>query len=474
MQTGTMWDFSQLDLKRFDQLALAEQISRQIGDAIAAGLLQPGARLPSWRDLAAQLGVARGTVRAAYDRLSDQELVVTSGSAGTFVAQQQAAPAHAASAATADSVLPPGLMGRGFRHPAIFQMGTPAHDAFPLKVWSRLYRKAVSEASFVSGYDDPRGSVELRTAVAAHLALTRGIHCTPDHIIITSGFRGGLSLVLHALESRGEVWIEDPGYPVVRSALRFSPLRPVPVAVDTEGIDVESGMAVAPEARLAIVTPGQQAPLGVVMSNARRRKLLDWAANADAWIVEDDYMSELQLDGRPARALASLDKHGSVIHIGSFSKTVIPSVGTGFVVAPPRLVRRLVEVAAWLSAPPNLAVQLALASFLGEGHLLRHLRRLKKLYAARRASLAEALKSRGVADVANAGLAVLIRLPAGTRDNELVERCRQAGLAPAALSVWYAAPGREASGLLLGITNVTDDKLARSCDTLAALLRTLS
>src|SRR5689334_16016067 len=212
MQTG-MWDFSQLDLKRSDQLALAEQISRQIGDAIAAGLLQPGARLPSWRDLAAQLGVARGTVRAAYDRLSDQELVVTSGSAGTFVAELQAAPAQAAQGGTGESVLPSGLMGRGFRHPTIFQMGTPAHDAFPLKVWSRLYRKAVSAASFVSGYDDPRGSVELRTAIAAHLAISRGVHCTPDHIIITSGFRGGLSLVLHALERRGEAWIEDPGYP---------------------------------------------------------------------------------------------------------------------------------------------------------------------------------------------------------------------------------------------------------------------
>jgi GntR family transcriptional regulator/MocR family aminotransferase len=464
-----MWDFSHLDLKRSDQRALAEQISRQIGDAIVAGLLQPGARLPSWRDLAAQLGVARGTVRAAYDRLSDAELVVTSGAAGTFVAKLQTDRARTTLATTNDDILPPGLR-RNFRHPATFQMGAPAHDAFPLKLWSRLHRKAVSAASFASAYDDPRGSIELRTALSAHLAVSRGVHCTPDHIIITSGFRGGLSVVLHALETRGEAWIEEPGYPVARNALRFSNLRPVPVAVDGEGIDVEAGIAVSPEAKLAIVTPGQQAPLGVVMSNRRRRQLLDWAADADAWIVEDDYLSELQLDGRPARALASIDKQGSVIHIGSFSKTVNPPVGAGFVVAPPRLVRRLVEVAAWLSAPPNLAVQLALASFLSEGHLLRHLRRLKKLYVARRASLITALKDRGIRDVTSAGLAVLIRLPAEARDLDIVESCRRAGLEPSPLSIWYVTPRQDSSGLLLGITNVTDDKIVRSCDALASLL----
>jgi GntR family transcriptional regulator/MocR family aminotransferase len=470
---GAPWKATGLTLDRVGPATLVDQIAGHVEAAIAEGALPPGSRLPSWRDLAAQLGVARGTVKAAYEKLIDKGLLVTAGSAGTRVADLLP-PLAAPLTADAGRLLPHDFHHR-FEQTFVFQMGVPAHDAFPATLWARLHRRAVQATALRTGYSDPRGLPELRSALASHVAIARGIDCSPEQIIVTTGFRGGLSIALRAIGATGrQAWVEDPGYPVTRLGLELSGVHPVAVPVDGEGLDVRRGRELAPRAALAVVTPGQQAPSGVTLAAHRRTELLRWATQSDAWIVEDDYLAELHLAGRPARALAAGPGAGRVIHIGTFSKTISPMVGVGFLVAPLPLARRLVNVATWLSTPPNAALQLALAAFLREGHYLRHLRRMRRLYDQRRHCLLETLAALGIHTAVPAGLAVLLPLPGGFDDRALVATAQAAGLGPAPLSPWFAAATGSHSGLLLGVANVLERKIGQDCGRLLAMIADLA
>jgi GntR family transcriptional regulator/MocR family aminotransferase len=453
-------------LDRKSAHSLTEQISRTIRAAILDGRFKPGARLPSWRDLAVQLGVARGTVRAAYERLADESLVTASGPGGTHVTEQPPrAPVTVDTAPAIRDDFPEFPVP-----PMPFQMGTPAYDAFPARLWARIVARATRADAAVPGYPDPRGVMELRAQIAGYLALARGIRCVPEQIIITRGYRDGLHLAIRTLRvDGGSVWMEEPGYFVTRSGLTLAGMRPVPVPVDAQGLDVQQGISIAPDAAMAVVTAGQQAPLGVTLSSSRRHALLRWAMRAGSWVIEDDYLSELQLTGRAAPALIAMDQGGRVIYVGTFSKTLSPSLGLGFVVAPPALAVRFAEVAAYLAPAPSPVMQVAVAEFLREGHYLRHLRRMKRLYAARRDALRRCLGS--IAGVEGmAGLALMLRLPPGT-DDVAIERHAQAhGLAPAALSSWYATDACRMPGLLLSVTNLADAGTQRACDRLKALV----
>lgn len=462
----------QLTIDRSAKLSLAGQIHAALRDAIAEGRLAPDARLPSWRDLAAQLGVARGTVRVAYERLIDEQLVVAMGAAGTRVASRGPAP-----------VAPDRPGGRGplpdfFPEfggaPAAFQMGVPAQDAFPATLWSRLMaRGARSAAASPVTYPDPRGEPALRREIAGYLAIARGLRCHPDQVLVTAGSAGALGLAVHALALRGsQGWFEDPGFPVTRTALRLGGVATIPVPVDGEGIVVAEGIRRAPRAGLAVVTPGQQSPTGVTLSLARRQALLDWARTAGSWIFEDDYLGELQLAGRAAPALASLDRDGRVLHAGTFSKTISPAFRLGFLVVPPGMVETFGAVAATLGPAPAPAVQRAVTDFIAEGHYLRHLRRMKRLYAARRAAVAAAMTAAappGIAVHATGGLSVRLTLPDGTPDIEIAARALQAGLAPVPLSPWHVDRPQSA-GLMLGITNADQRRLPADCARLAELI----
>ncbi|WP_331710747.1 MocR-like pyridoxine biosynthesis transcription factor PdxR [Cupriavidus gilardii] len=462
-----------VSLDRSSSEPLSAQIASNLRVAIHEGRLAPGARLPSWRDLAARLGVGRGTVRSAYDRLLDERLIVTAGAAGTRVAAQPERPEPAAEPIPAFNAPLSGVLHDFSAPPLPFEMGVPAQDAFPAKLWSRLRARALRTGAMSPvTYPDPRGAAMLRAQLAGYLAIARGIHCAPDQIVLTAGYRGGLGLTLAVLQLAGRAaWMEEPGYMVTRTGLQLAGLRPVPIPVDAHGLDVERGLALAPEAVLAVVTPGQQAPMGVAMSPARRQALLRWAARTQAWIVEDDYLSELQLQGRAAPALAAADRHGRVIHIGTFSKTMSPALGLGFVVAPLPLAERFAEVAGCLAPAPNLATQLAFAEFMAQGHYLRHLRHMKALYAQRRDALRARLGPQADVD-AMAGLAVHLRLPPGSDDRAIAAEAVRRGIAPSAVSRWYADPQQDPRqrGLLLGVTNLSDARLGPACDTLMALL----
>jgi GntR family transcriptional regulator / MocR family aminotransferase len=458
-----------LELDRSAKTPLVEQIRKGISAAIESGVLAPRARLPSWQDLAAQLGVARGTVRSAYEKLSAAQLIVASRATGTHVADRPSVTVRQ------EEPPDPGSFIEMYQElttgPAIFQMGVPAQETFPAKLFARIRSHAVrAESSAPAIYPDPRGELELRREIAGYLAIARGIACSPSQIIVTAGFSGGLGLALRALGLEGrKAWVEDPGFPFTRRGLELARLSLAPIPVDADGIDVDYGLRHAPDAAMIVVTPGQQAPLESTLSLTRRLRLLDWAAQEGIWIIEDDYLSELQLKGRAAPALASLDRAGRVIHIGSFSKTLTPSLRLGFVVVPMTLASRFAEIAASLAPAPGPSVQLATAEFMRDGHYMRHLRRTKRVYAAQRDALLKYLQPRA-SDITIAGLAVLLRLPDGAPDRVIARETLSFGLAPAPLSLWHASAASARSGLLLGVATAPPRRLAASCDRLFGII----
>lgn len=462
-----------LRLDRTAKATLAEQIRGGILAAVENGTLAPGARLPSWLDLAAQLGVARGTVKAAYERLADDQIVVTSRAGGTRVSDHAASISLTAAKTRPDP--PPALYQEFFSGPAIFQMGVPASDCFPVSLFARLRANAArAEVRAPAVYPDPRGEFELRHLIAAHLGIARGIQCHPSQVFVTAGYAGALGMSLRVLGVEGSIgWMENPGFFQGRMALELARVTPVPIPVDEDGIDVAHAMEHAPDAALALVTPGQQAPLGGTLSLGRRVQLIQWAARKGAWILEDDYLGELQLRRRAAPALASLDNGGRVIHIGTFSKTISPALRLGFMVVPAVLAPRFADAAMSLSPAPGPAVQLATAEFMREGHYLRHLRRMKRVYAARSEALQSALESRGHR-VHAGGLAVLLRLPDGTDDAAICREAHAFGLAPVPLSAWYSPTEVRHPGLLLGVSTVTETQLPAACDRLHKLIAKFS
>lgn len=460
---------------RIDRAAgttLAEQIRLGVLAAIGSGALAPGARLPSWQALAAQLGVARGTVKSAYERLADEQVIVSTRPGGTRVADH---PAPGRAAPPGDLDAPPELYCHLLAAPGVFQMGVPASDCFPASLLSRLRAHAArAEVATPALYPDPRGELAFRREIAAHLALARGVECRPSQVFVTAGFAGALEITLRVLRGEGrQAWMENPGFFQSRRALELAQLEPVPVPVDEDGMDVASGIEQAPDAAVALVTPGQQAPLGATLSLGRRVELMDWAARTGAWIIEDDYLGELQLRRRAAPALASLDRSGRVIHIGSFSKTISPALRLGFIVAPEGLVDRFTEAVMCLGSAPGPAVQLAIARFMREGHYLRHLRRMKRVYSARGEALQAALERKGYR-VQIGGLAALVRLPDAMPDVAVAREARLRGLAPEPLSPWFQSGGVRQSGLLLGIATVNEAELQSACERLHELIGNFS
>jgi GntR family transcriptional regulator / MocR family aminotransferase len=436
---------------------LSQQIANRLRDAVAMGTLPPGARLPSARSLAGQLGVARGTVDAAYAILADEGTLEPRGPAGTIVSK-------ALSARPPPVQHPMPFVRRpqaAANMPLPFRLGLPALDAFPRKLWSTLSVRAargVGTADLAN--PDPAGHLPLREAIAAYLGVSRGIVCTAEQVLVTGGFQGALTLVTHLLLRPGDpVWMEDPGYPPARQALEAAGARLVPVRVDRDGMRVAAAIASAPRARLAVVTPTHQCPLGVGLTLPRRLALLAWAADADAWVLEDDYDSEFRYTGHRPPALKSLDRAGRVLYAGSFSKVLFPGLRLGYLVAPDELSEALQRASRLLQWGQPALPQRVVAAFMTEGHFARHLRRMRTLYTARRRALAETLTAtfgdRVAVELAAGGMHLLARFAGATDDGMLARRAAEAGLAPTALSSLAIAHDC-GQGLLLGFTNVAE------------------
>ncbi|HMA37163.1 MAG TPA: PLP-dependent aminotransferase family protein [Chloroflexia bacterium] len=488
---------------RLDQHALAplyRQLYERLRAHILAGQLAAGARLPSTRALASELGVSRTTTALAYEQLLLEGYVESRVGAGTRVAQVGPAPrvpgagraARPAPTETPDpQTAPLGRRGQLLANtpdagesaapPAggrtrLFRVGQPDVAPFPYETWARLVaRQARQSLPGVALYQPAQGYAPLRATIAAHIGITRGVHCAPEQILITAGAQGALDLVARVLLDPGDrAWVEDPGYVGARGALLGAGARLVEVPVDPEGLDVEAGRQLGRAARLAIVTPSHQFPTGVIMSLRRRLALLEWSREARAWIVEDDYDSEYRFSGRPLEALQGLDRAGRVLYIGTFSKVLFPSLRLGYLVAPAALVPGLIAARRFVDGHLPLLEQMALADFMAEGHFVRHLRKMRLLYLERRNALVDALRRElgDILDVAvpEAGMHLVAWLPAGMRAQAVAQRAAGLGMPLRSLAEFSPRP-RERDGLLLGFASASPDELRAGVQTLARVLR---
>jgi GntR family transcriptional regulator/MocR family aminotransferase len=427
----------------------------QLHAAILDGRLKAGLRLPATRSLAAALGVSRNTVVAAYDLLLSEGYIVARRGAGNFVAdvaaRRQAAPAPATVARNEHRLAPywrratamPTPMQRG-AFPYDFRLGLPDGRPFPYDVWRRLSARALRHLSKAAPlYGHPQGNPALREAIASHISFARAVACEPDDVVVTNGAQQAFDLLARVLVTPGKtvLAVEDPGYAPLRSVFMASGARIVGVPVDEEGLVVEE---LPGDAAIVYVTPSHQFPLGVVMSPRRRVALLDFARSRGAVIIEDDYDSEFRYSGRPLDALQTLDRGDAVCYIGTFSKCLFPSLRLGYAVVPPWLRVALASAKYQSDWHGNVMVQDTLAAFIAEGHLARHVRHMRKIYAERRDVLLDALQqhSRGLFRLwsSDAGLHVAASLPASIDAIALVERAADNGIRLDALNLCALDP----------------------------------
>lgn len=412
----------------------------------------------------AELGLARGTVESAYGLLAAEGYILARGQAGTIVAPdlkpQQLS-------------IEPGLR-TPFSEPQLsfrpestmpFQMGLPALDAFPRKIWARLGARAVRSMQPADmAHPSIFGLPSLREEIAAYLQVSRGVTCGPHQVFITSGYRNSLSLIAQALLKPGDrVWTEDPGYPPTRELLSGLQMKAVPVPVDADGIVVAAGVGRAIKARAAVVTPAHQSPMGVSLSLPRRQALLDWASRQGAWVIEDDYDGEYRYVSRPLPALKSLDRDGRVLYAGTFSKMLFPSIRLAYVVVPEAVVECFEQTAGRFNGGSPQLTQAIVSGFIAEGHFSRHIQRMRRLYGDRRAMAVHAFESalNGLAGihVQPGGMHLILQLRGRRSDRRLVERMKKAGLYGEALSDWRAE-GDGVNAVLIGFTNIETERAA--------------
>lgn len=482
-----------VELDESDDVPLYRQLYEGVREAILTGRIAPGTRIPSTRDLADDLEISRTTVLTAVNRLAAEGFLETKVGSGTRVSRDvrplgdTSRPADAAVAT--DGAAPARLGERGRRlagllsptpdrreKPTPFQPGIPALDRFPTEDWARVMGRVWREAGHAElTYGDPAGEPALREAIAGHLRAARGLRCSAEQVVVTAGTQQGLDLVTRVLVDPGDpMWMEDPGYAGGRSPGRAAGADVVPVPVDEEGLQVAAGRERSPEARLVYVTPSHQFPLGVRMSLRRRLELLEWAAGRDAWILEDDYDSEFRFEGRPLLPLRGLDRADRVLYLGSFSKTLFPSLRLGFLVLPEALVDPILSFRATVDQHPASVPQLALAEFIDSGRFAHHLSRMRDVYEKRHDILAEALEAEldGQARVSGlrTGLHLVLRLPDDVDDRTVSERAARQGVDSFPLSGFYRDPERSRSGLVLGFAGYPRWALLEGVETLVEVL----
>jgi GntR family transcriptional regulator/MocR family aminotransferase len=458
-------------IDRRERAPVYRQICDGYRDAIVAGRLRPGERVPSTRGLAEELGISRIPVLTAFEQLLAEGYFEARVGSGTFVARSlpeetlRAAPPASAGRRSPRRLAPrppiraaaaePWLRGFG-----AFRVSQPAVEQFPFKVWASLFsRHCRNPRAALLHYGEPMGHLPLRQAVAAHLATARAVRCDAEQVMIVSGSQQALAIAARVLHGPGdEVFVEDPGYRGARDVLRMVGARLRAVPVDAEGFDVAAAVARGGRARAAYVTPSHQYPLGVTMSASRRLQLLDWAARTGAWIVEDDYDSEYRYESLPVAALQGLDADGRVVYIGTFSKVLFPALRLGYVVVPRDLVRDFVAVREAMDVFPPRLPQAMLADFIAEGHFARHVRRVRGIYRERRAALVAALGHalgthvEVVGDAA--GMHLVAALKRGHADGPVALRAAAEGLWTMPLSSCYLGrPARQ--GLVLGFGGAT-------------------
>lgn len=462
------------------------QIYKTLRTAILGGRMPPGSRLPSSRTLARDLRVSRTTTEAALAQLLAEGFVERRIGAGTFVAKVNTAHGPPTAARRKRNVGTRRLAARAAslaRHPCFpdpaapkpFAAGSPAVDAFPIDTWRKLVARSLRYSErHTLGTCDPIGFLPLREAVASYLAVSRGVVCTPERVVILTSSQQALDLSIRLLVDPGdETWIEEPGYPGARAALLANGAALVPVPVDAHGVLVEEGVRQAPRARLAYVTPSHQYPLGVTLSLARRLALLDWARQQRSWILEDDYDSEFRYDERPLAAIQGIDQDDCVIYVGTFSKVLFPALRLAYVVVPEDLVEPFVTARGLSDGHPPSSTQIALAEFFAQGHFGAHVRRMRDLYRERRDTLSTAaarcFDGRLQLGATDSGLHAVAYLREGDNDRALSARLARAGIDAPALSRYSHGAG-SVRGLFLGYAALKPREIQEGIRRIAAVV----
>ena len=475
-----------ISIDRLDTLPLHRQICEGFRAAILRGNLQPGQQIPSSRHLAEDLEVSRSPVLGAYARLLSEGYFESRVGSGTFVSaslpgqlphgRRSPSTTEGSRCLSQRSSLLPRCETVPWRHGwGPFGVHLPALDQFPFGAWSKLLAEHGRRPRLRAiHHNDPLGLARFRDAICSYLRTARAVECDPSQIMIVSGSQQALEITARVLLDPGDpVWIEEPGYQLAQSVLLGAGCRIVPVPVDDEGINVSAGVNLLPKARAAFVTPSHQYPLGVTMSASRRLRLLDWARDNGAWVVEDDYDSAYRYDTPSVSSLQGIDSDARVIYIGTFSRVIFPSVRVSYIVIPPDLIERFMAVRFSLDIFPSYLFQEVLTDFIRTGLFARHIRRMRALYKERRTALVESVQNtcRDMLEIhgAAAGMHLTVTLPSGFNDAEIASQAAEYGLCLWPLSPCYMNKPRH--GFVLGFAATPADQMAGAVHQLWRLLK---
>ncbi|HVI44973.1 MAG TPA: PLP-dependent aminotransferase family protein [Chitinophaga sp.] len=464
-----------IQLSKTSTVPLYMQLYQQFREMITRGQLQPGDRVPSSRSLATELGVSRIIVSQCFEALIIEGYFESRTGAGTFIAAvlpeqllqvQPAAPPVKGLPAYGET-----LYGSRIEENP-FQIGLPSLDKFPYHTWYKVAGNILKTLKhYHLGYEDTFGYGALRTAIAAYLRVARGVNCEAEQIVVVTGSQQSLNLVLLALLQPGsKVWMEDPGYHGARLALQHAQMNICPVPVQSDGMDIDYALQHFPDARLAYVTPTHQFPLGYCLSDHKRQQLLAWAAAGDNWILEDDYDSEYRYEGRPTPCLQSADKHARVIYTGTFSKVLFPGLRLAYLVLPSlALADTFRQVKESIDRQSPVLDQCILHSFMEQGHFIRHIHKMRLLYAERQLVLITLLEKHLPAylDVCHipAGMHLLCRLRDHVNVPRLKEEIHRQKIRVSFLDSYFMAH-YQPPAILLGFTAYTAYRLRTAVEKL--------
>jgi GntR family transcriptional regulator / MocR family aminotransferase len=480
-----------LPLERGAPAPLFRQLYAQVKEAVLRGTLSPGMQLPPTRELCGLLGISRQTVISAYDQLIAEGYLTGTVGKGTFISKHLPITARKAAPATRELMRPlsargqafAGAMGYARYHEGklrAFRVSMPGLDLFPFDIWSRLEARRWRKPDHHMGYSDPAGYAPLRDMLCVYLRASRGVNCTPEQVIITSGSQQALFLLSTLLLGPGDgVWVESPGYQGAAAPMFAGGAEVCTVPVDAEGMDVAYAAAHYPHARMVFATPSHQLPLGVTMSLQRRLALLRWASANKAWVIEDDYDSEYRYTGPPLASLQSLDRDDCVVYVGTLSKVLFPGLRLGYVVAPPAMVEPLWQAKAAIDRHCGIVPQMVLADFMAGGHFGRHIKRTREAYAERRAALLAAIDTHLGDELAcgpsDAGLDLCAFFRKPHDEAAVVQAALAQGIEMRALGYYSnraAVPAcATPPGLVLGFAAITPDEIAHGAKMLAKVLR---
>jgi len=445
-------------------IPLYQQLHSKLREAILKGVLPAGNRLPATRAMARRHNISRNTVLTAYEQLIAEGYLETQTGAGTFVC---ATLPDSLIMTTSPQPVPTQHKKEHTKSKDHLTPGSPAINQFPKSVWARLVSRAWRNANnSLLTHDDPQGYAPLRVAIAKYLHASRGVVATADQVLIVAGLQQGLKLIIDGLmEKPSTVMLEEPGYPGMYKTARMSQAKIIPVPIDENGATVPNQHDHNKHpSNLLVISPSRQYPLGLTMPISRRLELLAWAQETNSLILEDDYDSEFRYAGKPLTALQGIDGGDRVIYGGSFSKSVFPALRLGYLIMPPALVEPITRYRSAVDSFPSIMPQLALTSFIEEGHFARHIRQLHKTHAHRQALFCSAFNKHLShwfdLTYADTGLHLMAVAKNDYQfdDITMAKHAKHCGLAASPLSITYHST-KSKHGLLFGFANIEEQKI---------------